>query len=187
MNDNIVTTRNKDFGTNELGVLPRYNMSLNVNHRKGRLNLFGNAAYNNIMVPWNSTGSRLAGASMYDQYAIAKNFSHNLNYKAGVDFYADKKSTFGFLVSGNTGHWENAVPMVRSVTGNVDLVLATNQKAGISMQTTYGRLFSDFDISKDPPGDAKNIMGKINGGGSAILLKTVGGNINLPKPKSSPR
>jgi hypothetical protein len=136
---NIVTTKNKDFGTNgsftigtgttigttvptqetnskisyqNQGVQPRYNVSLNLNHRKGKLNVFGNAGYNNVMVPWNSSGSRVAGGSVYDQYAVAKNFSHNLNYKAGIDFYADKKNTLGFLVSGNTGHWENAVPTV---------------------------------------------------------------------------
>jgi hypothetical protein len=70
-----------------------------------------------------------------------------------------------------------------SVMGNVELTLAANQKANISMQTTYGRLFSEFDIVKNPPGDAKNIIGKINGGGSDILLKTVGGNVNLRKAK----
>jgi len=131
---NIVTIKNKNFGTNgsistgvglnfaptvpiaetkggfvykRLGQFPRYNTSLSLNNREGKVNLFGNANFSNTESSNNSISSRIISNTLYDQYTYRLNSSHNLNYKAGLDYFVNKNTTIGLLVSGNDGHFEN--------------------------------------------------------------------------------
>ncbi len=75
-----------------------------------------------------------------------------------------------------------------SVLGTINLSLPANVKANVKLQTDFSEIHSDFYIDEGTPGQkSKNIIrrtiGKINGGGSEIFIKTVGGNIYLRKRK----
>lgn len=134
---NIITIKNKNFGTNgsvsagaglgfglnvpisesngklnniNSGHFPRYNTSLNLNNRHGKINLFGNLNYNSFKGTGNSQGSRTVSGTVYDQYVLSENLSKNLNYKTGMDYFLNRKTTLGILVSGNKGHFENPAP-----------------------------------------------------------------------------
>jgi hypothetical protein len=82
----------------------------------------------------------------------------------------------------------NAPLALSSVTGSITLILPASQKANVKLQTDFAGVYSDFDIDKDSTVPKSNNMahrttGKINGGGTEIFIKTVGGNIYLRKKK----
>jgi iron complex outermembrane receptor protein len=134
---NIVTVRNRNFGTNgsvstgvafaigptvpinetnglktykNLGPIPRYNTGLNLNNRKGKVNLFGSVNYNHFRNWGNSESDRTVSGSKYDQYSYSELLSTNFGCKLGLDYFITKKTTIGILYNGNYGHFENPVP-----------------------------------------------------------------------------
>jgi hypothetical protein len=136
---NIITIKNKNFGTNgsisagaglglglsvpisesngklnnvKSGHFPRYSTSLNLNNRQGKINLFGNFNYNSFKGTGNSQGARTVSGTVYDQYVLSQNLSKNFNYKTGIDYFLNRKTTLGILVSGNKGYFENPVPSI---------------------------------------------------------------------------
>jgi len=136
---NIITIRNKDIGTNGTlnagmglvfgptvpaiqtsgllsykytGLAPRYNAGLVLNNRKGKVNLFGNLYYNNTLGLNNSQTYKQVAGSLYNQYAYSQGLSYNLNYKAGIDYFVNKNTTLGMMLSGNDGGWRNNLPSV---------------------------------------------------------------------------
>lgn len=84
---------------------------------------------------------------------------------------------------------------IQSVYGDVDVTLPVNTRANLVLNTSYGEMFTDFDIktsnnssSKSTDGcngcGSKNrFMGTINGGGVDISLKANYDNIYLRKQK----
>lgn len=74
-----------------------------------------------------------------------------------------------------------------NVMGNIELTIPDRQKANIKMQTEFARVYSEFPVDQDPtePKQSSNgnktLNGKINGGGSLILLKSVGGKVYLKR------
>jgi hypothetical protein len=112
---NIRFRKNKNFGTN--GTLTmgagqtlqpngrgRATTSLNLNHREGSINVFGNYGYGyyenynvNLIyrsIPFNGT------VTYFDQFSDRVSISHNHNGKVGMDWAVSKKTTLGVLVSG---------------------------------------------------------------------------------------
>jgi len=78
----------------------------------------------------------------------------------------------------------NAITL-SNVQGIISLTIPTTQKANVKLQTEFAKVTSDFEIEKpsaDQPSN-KHIEGKINGGGSEILMRSVGGSIYLRKKK----
>ncbi|MFT5885947.1 MAG: hypothetical protein ACI9IP_002411 [Arcticibacterium sp.] len=85
-----------------------------------------------------------------------------------------------------------------TLNGDVDVTLPANIKADLKVQTQRGEIFSDFEIavSNDAPKVTKSgeggmqkikrssrTMGKINSGGSEIMMKTMNGDILIRKAK----
>ncbi len=74
-----------------------------------------------------------------------------------------------------------------TATGDVDVSLARSTKANLSLKTTMGTVFTDFDFeikkSKglDPIGNPRKISTKLNNGGVQISLKSTTGNVYLRK------
>ncbi|CAH0994519.1 hypothetical protein EMA8858_00629 [Emticicia aquatica] len=133
---NIVTKKNKNFGTNgsvsvgfsssfppylekglnsdfskietvKPGIMPKYNTSLNLNNRQGKFNTFANLTFSDNQRFNNNVLKREIGGKIFEQFAYRYNQSQNFSYKLGSDFYATKKTTIGFLVNGSTGAWQN--------------------------------------------------------------------------------
>ncbi|NEU66113.1 outer membrane beta-barrel protein [Spirosoma agri] len=126
---NIKMKKNKNFGTNGTFIvgtgygwvnnlngvrddLPKFNTSLNLNHREGKVNLFGNYSYTNRQssqsneinrsIPYNGK------TTYFDQYSFRPNTFVGHSYKAGLDYFVSKKSTVGVLVNGFTNDWRSA-------------------------------------------------------------------------------
>ncbi len=176
---NIITIKNKNFGTNgsisagggmgfgptvpmsetkgilnykNLEDLPRYNTSLNLNNRKGKVNLFGNLNFNTFNGVSNSQGSRIVSGTVYDQYVYTRLMTRNLNYKAGLDYFVNKKTTLGVLINGNKGHFENPVPTstngyVKTLQGVLQSNLSTSSNVyyGWTNTTFNGNFKHVFD------------------------------------------
>ena len=105
---NIRLKKNKSLGTNgsvnagvNVGVYPKYNTGITFNHRNKNVNIFGTYGFNegnnrNTMSLYRTTLD-----SLFDQHGHMKmkNVSHN--YKAGLDYFIDKKNVLGVMVNGN--------------------------------------------------------------------------------------
>lgn len=72
-----------------------------------------------------------------------------------------------------------------NVGGVITLKLPVIPKADVTLRTEFGEIHSDFDIIalNDKDISKKSATGKINGGGTNILMRSVGGNIELKKTK----
>lgn len=133
---NIVTKKNKSYGTNgsisagfagslppdlykglsedfskvetvKPGLMPKYNSSLNLNNRQGKFNTFTNLTFSDNQRFNTNVLSRNIGGKTFDQYAYRYNESQNFSYKLGSDYYMSKKTTLGVLVNGSAGIWQN--------------------------------------------------------------------------------
>jgi len=105
---NIKLKKNKSYGTNgsvnagyNIGTYPKYNAGLTLNHRDNHINLFGNYSYNNSKNEMNISLYRVQLDTLFNQHGtiISKNNTHN--FKAGLDYFINKKSTIGVMVNGS--------------------------------------------------------------------------------------
>ena len=109
---NIVLKSNDQFGTNGSYTLTTgYNTglqtsaSINMNHRQGKINLFGNYSYwsNHMIQDWNNYHAVYNPQGFNENYSYDDRHgilsSHNL--QAGMDYELNKKTIIGVLLSGN--------------------------------------------------------------------------------------
>lgn len=105
---NIKLKKNKAYGTNgtvnagyNIGVYPKYNGGISLNHRNKKINLFGSYNYNKLRNESYINLHRELADSLFDQHSVNtfRNMSHS--FKGGADFYASSKSTIGAMISGN--------------------------------------------------------------------------------------
>ncbi len=115
---NIILKRNANLGTNGNinlnGAMGLYNKTtahtdrnfyrhgegISINHREGRLNLF--AGYNFLhrnQYEYNEF-DRLISPSRFFQTNYNPSYVNSHTYRAGADYYADKKNTFGVMIRG---------------------------------------------------------------------------------------
>ncbi|GAB2578003.1 TonB-dependent receptor domain-containing protein [Spirosoma areae] len=123
---NIRMKKNKNFGTNGTFIigtgygwvnnlngvrddLPKFNTSLNLNHREGKVNLFGNYSYTNRQSAQQNEINRAilynGRTTYFDQYSFRPNNFTGHSYKAGMDYFINQKSTIGVLVNGFSNDW----------------------------------------------------------------------------------
>lgn len=106
---NIRLKKNKAYGFNgsvnagwNIATYPKYNAGGALNYRHKKINVFGNFNYNknkneNIFNLYRTTSTD----SSFDQHSVMTNRSENKGFKAGMDYYATSKSTFGVMANGN--------------------------------------------------------------------------------------
>lgn len=134
---NIRLKKNKAYGTNgsvnagyNIGVYPKYNAGINFNHRNKGINIFGNYNYNDTKQDNRFNLYRTASDTLFDGQteAIFLNKSHG--FKTGMDFFIDKKNTFGVLINGNfsTNSFNNnsRTPISYIPSGIVNRILVAN-------------------------------------------------------------
>lgn len=117
---NIKLKRNKAYGTNGTasfngggGIMPnspsdlyRAGLNLNLNHRSGKWNIFGNAAvarksnFNNTFLDRTTLSDGIA--SSLTQNFDRKNKGVGFQGKLGADYYATEKTVYGVMVDANT-------------------------------------------------------------------------------------
>ena len=113
---NIKTKKNKQVGYNGSvtagygqGVFPKTNESANLNYRNGSVNIFGNLGYSHrerfqrldIQRKFTDDITKTV-KSNFDQSTDIKNKDDNWNGKLGMDYYASKKTTIGFVMNGSS-------------------------------------------------------------------------------------
>jgi iron complex outermembrane recepter protein len=150
---NIKLKKNKTLGTNgslnagyNVGTYGRYNGGLNLNHRTKNLNIFGSYNLNHALNLMQMNLARSVLDTFFDQRSEIKMLGTNNNFKAGVDYFIDKKSTLGVMVTGNINN--NTVtnlsktPKSYIPTGVVqNLLVADNSTDGkrdnVNLNTNY--------------------------------------------------
>jgi len=143
---NILLKKNKLKGTNgnvNIGytqnVHYRSNASVALNHRSGKINAFANVSVNNNnqhtngYINRNVTVNNLVKNFNNTTVDMDRNVSQNI--RAGVDFYLNKKNTFGLLIT-NTGNWN---PF--NTPGNT--FISSNGMIDSSLQTTNDNLYKN--------------------------------------------
>lgn len=113
---NIRLKKNKNLGTNgsvganfRYGIAPKGDVSINLNHRNKKLNVFGNAGYNDGEWHNSMTFYREQNGKIFDQRQKQISYHPGGNIKIGADYFANSKNTFGILATGNfmTGNWQS--------------------------------------------------------------------------------
>ncbi|UOR05637.1 DUF4097 domain-containing protein [Hymenobacter aerilatus] len=86
----------------------------------------------------------------------------------------------------------NAGPSsISNISGAIDVAMPASTKASLTMRTISGEVYTDFDIALPKPTNANNLVqiggqtlnGAVNGGGTAISLKNVSGDVYVRKAK----
>jgi lia operon protein LiaG len=78
---------------------------------------------------------------------------------------------------------------VSVVSGDLDVSLPTSSKVSLTLRSISGEIYTDFDMSLSKGTDNMNrvggqtVSGTINGGGPAMSLKTISGDIFVRKAK----
>ncbi len=87
-------------------------------------------------------------------------------------------------IEGSLGTISNKDMSIVSVYGLVDIALPASTKADLKLKSSYGDIFTDFDIEFDEVNGMKSVRnrdftGKINGGGTKLYLEAKYGNVYL--------
>ncbi len=169
---NIKTKKNKKAGFNGsftagtgYGNTSKYNTGLNLNFRKDKLNIYGNYNFGNngnlntldLNRRVNSTGT----ITNFNQFTEWNNRRNNNSYKAGLDFAATKKTTFGVLISGYNNSIDNlsasntrmldqsfALDSSLAVSANGDESYKSNA-VNLNYKTTFDTLGRELSIDLD--------------------------------------
>jgi iron complex outermembrane receptor protein len=171
---NIKTKKNKQFGYNGTvtlgygqGRYPKYNEGINFNYRAGKVNLFTNLSHNHwegfqqldIQRKFRNQNSKELLFD-FDQQARMKNDDNSYNAKLGMDYFASKNTTIGFVVNGisSKGTWSNrtsiniidstgklAVTKADMMTDNSFKNFSTNLNFRQVLDTTGRELTGDAD------------------------------------------
>jgi iron complex outermembrane receptor protein len=105
---NIRLKKNKAFGTNGsinagygIGFYSKYNEGISINHRNKKINLYGNYNFNHNMNKNVFSLYRDVADTIFDGQNRMFNKSTTHGFKAGLDFFATDRSTFGIMANGN--------------------------------------------------------------------------------------
>lgn len=97
----------------------------------------------------------------------------------GNDVILDLHSSNGDVFF--AGSLANASHVVDTDFGNVTLQLASDTSVDVELQTDFGEITSDFEMSISGTLSEKHIVGKIGAGGLMLAVTTKNGNITLQK------
>lgn len=134
---NIRLKKNKTIGTNgsanagwNIGTYAKYNAGVNLNYRNKHVNIFGSYNYNKGLNEVRVNINRTVADSLFNQNSrvVMDNESHN--YKAGMDYFIDKKNTIGVVVNGTIGDPSTSnksrTPISYIPTGTVNRILVAD-------------------------------------------------------------
>ncbi len=172
---NIKTKKNKLKGMNgsvSATILQskytKTNNSINLNYRTGKINLFSNYSYS----LWQSknemflnrkfrNGNTKQIETIFDQNTETKRLSQYHNLKVGMDFYANKKTTIGMVLSGyinpsdenskNRTNLNNANNQIDSIViaTNLQNRKSQNFATNLNLRHVYDSTGKEFSIDVD--------------------------------------
>lgn len=166
---NIRLKKNTAYGTNlsmtagyTIGTYSKYNANLNFNHRDEHWNIYGDYSYDHGRYEQYATMHRTQLDTLFLQRSTYLSTPTTHNYKAGVDWFIDKKSTLGLLVNGSSSTetiQTNAVtPIVFVPTNQTNRLLQANNHT----QTSDDNINTDLNYRyEDSSGHEGNIDGDL--------------------------
>jgi iron complex outermembrane recepter protein len=172
---NIKTKKNKLKGLNgnisagiTQGRYTKTNNSFNINYRKGKVNLFGSYSYSywqgyeDLFIHRNFRNTVTKDLeTIFDQHSNMKFGAPEHNLKVGLDFYANKKTTAGIVLSGfinpsrnngvNTTLLEGADKVVDSivVANNSEKGKSNNLSANFNLRHSFDTTGKEFTLDLD--------------------------------------
>lgn len=157
---NIKMKKDKRHGTNasvnmsySQGEAHRYNGGITTNFRSKKINLFGNYSYyDGANINFNDI-YREQNSLFFDQHTDSGGGWNGHNFKAGADYFIDKKHTIGVMVNGNVGKddWSNTTmtDIGMLVDNKIDSILvAENHSEGESSNLNFN-LNYQFDNGEE--------------------------------------
>ena len=129
---NIILKENNNFGTNgsysaTIGVAryPLYNASINFNHSKGKVNLFGDVSFSRVKNPLvgHFDGKTTNNGILRETVTSGNRIDTiiNLNGRFGMDYQAGKKTILGVLLTGNINNYSQSEVKNNSIFANSSL------------------------------------------------------------------
>jgi iron complex outermembrane receptor protein len=137
---NIRLKKNKSFGTNgsvnagwNIGTYAKYNTGINLNYRNKNVNIFGNYGYSEGINENNISIYRTVGDSLFNQKSVIDMTNKAHNFKAGLDYFIDKKNTIGVIVNGTLSdpsiNNKSTTPISYIPTGTVSKILVADNSS----------------------------------------------------------
>ena len=141
----------------------RSNGSFSINQRSGKINMFANASVDNNLqhtkgiIDRNVTVGTAVKKFSNNTTDIDRNVTNNI--RTGIDFYLNKKSTFGFLFNTNANRSPFKTPGITNISSNgfLDSSLATsnnnlykNRRYNTNLNYKYGdTIGNELNIDAD--------------------------------------
>ena len=69
--------------------------------------------------------------------------------------------------------------MLKTEFGNIDLSIPDDASLSVNLETEFGKVKSDFDITLSGEFSEKRLSGTLNGGGASLTASTNSGNITI--------
>ncbi len=149
---NIRLKKNQNLGVN--GVLSagstqsihaRLRGGLNLNYRPGKINLFGNV---NVIDGAQSVGQtivRYVDGKVFDQTNPLTEYFGTQSFKAGADFFATDRHTFGVLVLGNFYHNDSRKDNFTQIRNKGSFLIDSTLRSRIIAPSQNDRLAYNFN------------------------------------------
>ena len=157
---NIKFKRDKSLGTNgslasgiTVGDFARYNNSISLNNRNKKTSLYG--TYSNRF--GESTGFinlyRTQNNTIFDAQTTNVLDQKNNNIRLGFDYFANSKSTFGIILTGNFNNNDNRsnsrTPIIPQGNTTPTEVLVAGSNSASKTSNLYGNLNYKLKLEKD--------------------------------------
>lgn len=131
-----VTTSGTNIAINagfSYGVYAKYVNGFSINNRRKHFNFFGNYNYNNATNENNLHINRTQADTAFDQYSVTIYRNRGHIYKAGFDYFINKKSTLGLIINGNIENDSitlySSTPIIYAPTNTINRWLVADNRS----------------------------------------------------------
>lgn len=180
---NIVLKRDKSLGINgtlgsgfTYGDFARYNNSVSFNNRNKKTSFYGTLS-NRVGNSFDFINLyRTQNNTIFDARTESQRYNNSNNARFGFDYYANKKSTFGIIISGNFNDGisdsDSRTPITPLGNTTPDQVLVAGSDTRSDVSNLYGNVNYKY---KDKKGYSLNVdldMGRYNSDRSNLQPNT---------------
>lgn len=155
-------------------------------YTKASIDINDNKDNDIYLTDFNDAGNTITVNAKFEDNKIRKDSCNCSNYRSKIywDIYIPEQSSFAvetingdIIIEGNTKDVK-----AHSISGFIDMGLAATRKADLKMSTISGTIYTDVAINgNDKSRGGNSVTAAFNGGGEAVNLETISGNIYLRK------
>src|SRR5436190_2147564 len=157
---NIRLKKNRSFGTNgsvnagwNVGTYAKYNGGASLNYRNKKINIFSNYSFSYGPNQQSLTINRTVLDSLFEQQGTIRMVANAHNFKAGADYFLNKKNTIGVIVNGTFADQKitnnSETPISNTTTNKVDGILVADNSNILQRHNTNVNLNYSYN---DPKG-----------------------------------